>query len=457
MTTISTTCVESVLCATVNSVGVNTDVVDFVLGAVSINSLCTVHPRSVANYTSLITLQNVAPGTIMFVEDVNVPVIYNNCRWLGLDGRVFIDGCDRFTVFTWGDSTAGQLGNLTAVARSSPGTIAGTTTDWCSISSGTRHSTALKTDGSLWSWGYNGQGQVGDSTTITKSSPVQVAGGGSTWCFIGAKWNGQTALKTDGTLWLWGQNFCGTLGDNSVINRSSPVTTVGGGTTWCAVSSGFSQRISAAIKTDGTLWMWGYNTQGRLGDGTVIPRSSPVTTSGGGTTWCQVSAGGSHTVAVKTDGTAWTWGLNSSGQLGNDNVITTSSPGTTVGGGTTWCGIIASEAHTAALKTDGTLWTWGFNYNGQLGNGTVVNCSSPVTTLGGGAAWCAASVGRNHTAALKTDGTVWTWGRNDFGHLGDGTLINRSSPVTPTGGGANWCAVAAGAYHTAAIAQVRTN
>lgn len=453
MSNICDVCLEPKLSSAVNSVSVNTDVVDFVLGAVSINSLCAVHPRSVPSYTALISLQNVAPGTIMFVEDVNVPVIYNNCRWLGLDGRVFIDGCARFTVFTWGDNTAGQLGNLTTVARSSPGTIVGTATDWCSISSGAAHSTALKTDGSLWTWGCNTTGELGNLTTINSSSPTTIAGGGSTWCAIDSWQNGSAALKTDGTMWLWGQNFCGRLGDNSVINRSSPVTTVGGGTSWCAVNA--SQQRSAAIKTDGTLWMWGYNTQGRLGDGTAINRSSPVTTTGGGTTWCDVSAGTFHSVAVKTDGTAWTWGYNRCGRLGDLTVIARSSPGTTAGGGTTWCAVSAGDNHTTAIKTDGTMWSWG--YGGQLGAGTVVDRSSPVTNSGGGTTWCAVSAAKFHTAALKTDGTVWTWGGNGNATLGDGTVIARSSPGTTAGGGTNWCAVAAGNYHTAAIAQVRTN
>ena len=152
-----------------------------------------------------------------------------------------------------------------------------------------------------------------------------------------------------GQLYTWGSNINGMLGDNSAVNRSSPGTTAGGGTTWCQVS--INRAHTAAVKTDGTLWTWGSDYSGMLGRGTPASRSSPGTTAGGGTTWCQVSTGSIHTAALKTDGTLWTWGCNATGQLGDNTIASRSSPGTTAGGGTTWFQVSGGGAHTIALST----------------------------------------------------------------------------------------------------------
>jgi len=259
-----------------------------------------------------------------------------------------------------------------------------------------------------------------------------------------------SAVKTDGTLWTWGAGSNGRLGDNSTVSRSSPGTTAGGGTNWCQVSGG--PQHTAAVKTDGTLWTWGCNNAGQLGTNSTVSRSSPGTTAGGGTDWCQVSSGGSHTAAVKTDGTLWTWGCNDAGRLGDNSTVNRSSPVTTAGGGTTWCQVSAASLFTtAAVKTDGTLWTWGYNAQGRLGDNSITSRRSPGTTAGGGTTWCQVSSGSSHTAAVKTDGTLWTWGVNTSGELGDNSIVNRSSPGTTAGGGTTWCQVSGGGSHTAAI------
>ena len=353
------------------------------------------------------------------------------------------------TLYTWGFNSTGQLGDNSTVSRSSPGTTAGGGTTWCQTSLSGVHAAAIKTDGTLWTWGSNSVGQLGDNSTVDRSSPGTTAGGGTTWCQVSGS-SHTAAVKTDGTLWTWGFNTSGQLGDNSITCRSSPVTTAGGGTTWCQVSSGGLH--TAAIKSDGTLWTWGYNGSGRLGDNSLSTRSSPVTTAGGGTDWCQVSGGISHTAAVKTDGTLWTWGANFNGRLGDNSVASRRSPGTTAGGGTDWCQVSASSSNnTAAVKTDGTLWTWGVNTAGQLGNNSTVARSSPVTTAGGGTTWCQVSGGGSFSAAVKTDGTLWTWGCNGSGRLGDNSVVNRSSPGTTAGGGTTWRQAAAASCNMAAI------
>jgi alpha-tubulin suppressor-like RCC1 family protein len=188
------------------------------------------------------------------------------------------------------------------------------------------------------------------------------------------------------------------LGDNSQTDRSSPVQTVAGGTDWKQVSCG--SHHSAGIKDDGSLWLWGSNAQGQLGDNTTTRRSSPVQTVAGGT-WKLVSCGNYHTAAIKNDGTLWTWGNNVQGQLGTGSGSTVSSPVQTVAAGTDWKQVFCGpQNNTAAIKIDGTLWTWGSNSAGQLGDNSLSSSrSSPVQTVAYGSNWKQVSLGQAHAAA----------------------------------------------------------
>ena len=303
----------------------------------------------------------------------------------------------------------------------------------------------------LWTWGLNGDGQLGDNTIISRSTPVTTSAGGSNWKQVAGGNNHTAAIKTDGTLWTWGLNASGQLGVNNTNRGCTPVTTSTGGTNWKQVACG---RVhTAAVKTDGTLWTWGSNVGGQLGDNTAINRSTPVTTFAGGTNWKQVACGGYFTSAIKTDGTLWGWGESGNGQLG-DNAFTNlgkSTPVTTFAGGTNWKQVACGFRHTAAIKTDGTLWGWGTNYYGELGDNTAVNRSIPITTFAGGTNWKQVNCGQYHTAAIKTDGTLWTWGFNTSGQLGNNTTTDRSTPVTTFAGGTNWKQVACRFRHTVAI------
>ena len=200
-------------------------------------------------------------------------------------------------------------------------------------------------------------------------------------------------------LFLWGYNAQGQLGDNSIVYKSSPVQTIAGGTNWKQVSCGVTH--TAAIKTDGTLWLCGYNSYGQLGDNSIVNKSSPVQTIAGGTNWKSVACGGNHTAAIKTDGTLWLWGSNSYGQLGDNSIVNKSSPVQTIAGGTNWKSVAAGSVHTAAIKTDGTLWTCGYNGSGQLGDNSIVKKSSPVQTIAGGTNWKQVSCGDYHTTAIS--------------------------------------------------------
>ena len=346
-------------------------------------------------------------------------------------------------LYTWGLNTYGQLGVDTTTSSSSAALVSSGSDAvcWSFPSAGISSTAVVKKDGTLWTWGRNNNCQLGNGTSTDRSSPGTVAGGGTNWSKVSIGEFSTGAIKTDGTLWTWGNDAFGSLGSGVVTTRNSPATTSGGGTNWCQIS--MRTRNAAGIKTDGTLWTWGIGTCGVLGNGSVGGCNSPATTAGGGTNWCFVNVGSDHMVAVKTDGTLWTWGRNGYGQLGDGTTTNRCSPGTVAGGGTTWCTAAADFYFVGAIKTDGTLWTWGRNVSGQLGTGNTTSRSSPGTTTGGGTNWCSISAGSEFFAALKTDGTLWTWGCNAAGQLGDGTTTSRFSPDVTAAGGNQWLKISA--------------
>ena len=338
----------------------------------------------------------------------------------------------------WGSNDSGRLGDNTTTAKSSPIQTIAYGANWKQISSGDGHTAAVKTDGTLWCWGYNYHGQLGDNTTTSRSSPVQTVTFGTNWKQVACGQNHTAAVKTDGTLWSWGDNGLGQLGNNTTTKRSSPVQTVAFGTNWKLVACGTNHV--AAIKTDGTLWSWGRNLLGNLGDNTTNSRSSPVQTVTFATNWKQVSCNASNTTAIKNDGTLWSWGDNGSGQLGDNTTTKRSSPVQTVAFGTSWKQVSFGTAFNCAIKNDGTLWIWGGNSYGNIGDNTVTSRSSPVQTISFGTNWKQVASGGSGfvTAAVKTDGTLWCWGYNAKGQIGDNTITTRSSPVQTVIGGNNW-------------------
>jgi alpha-tubulin suppressor-like RCC1 family protein len=343
-------------------------------------------------------------------------------------------------LWLWGANDSGQLGTNDRVYKSSPTQI-GTETTWNNVSGGnlyttSTHAMATKTDGTLWTWGRNSQGQLGVGNLVYRSSPTQV-GLLTNWSKVSGGAIHSIAIKTDGTLWSWGCNNDGRLGDGvdgGGAYKSSPVQ-VGGVTTWSTVST--SEKFSAALRTDGTLWMWGGNGSGQLGKNNTTTSVNPTQISG---TWTAAIVGSNHTVAVSSNGTLWAWGNNGFGQLGNNNTTNLSNVNQ-VGSGTTWSKIGASQYATFAIKTDGTLWSWGRNYQGQLGLNDSVYRSSP-TQVGSGTTWSQVFGGINHVLAIKTDGTLWAWGNNGQGQLGRNAPGGNdvSSPVQ-VGTGTNWSKV----------------
>jgi alpha-tubulin suppressor-like RCC1 family protein len=352
-------------------------------------------------------------------------------------------------LWSWGHNGYGEVGDNTVVHKSSPVQTVSGGTNWKDVASGTYHSAAIKTDGTLWLWGYNHRGQLGDNSITNRSSPVQTVLTGSNWWKISMGLNFSSALKTNGTLWCWGDNTNGACGRNDRVHRSSPVQEILGGTTWIEVSAGLAVSVGG-LKSDGTIWLWGNNTYGQLGKNDVVHRSSPVQELTGSTNWKTLSVN-YHTVALKTDGTLWSWGINSSGTLGdNTNSIHRSSPVQEITGSTNWKKVHAGNSRTGAIKDDGTLWMWGANANGQLGDNTSISKSSPVQTICGGTNWKDVLGNSGCTVAIKTDGSLWLWGHNHVGQLGDGTsALHRSSPVQTLAGGTNWKKVDVGFVATA--------
>jgi alpha-tubulin suppressor-like RCC1 family protein len=402
------------------------------------------------------------------------------------------------SLWAFGLNNVGQLGDGTVVDKNSPVQI-GTLNTWVSASCGPSYTIAMKSDGTMWSWGDNGNNNLGIGTSSNRSSPVQI-GTLNTWVNISSGFGHVLALKNNGTLWAWGRGVSGQLGDNTSVGKISPIQ-VGTDTNWSKISGGADQ--SFAIRTTGTLWSWGDNSVGTVGDNTSVTRSSPVqigtrndwtniptgnkATGNGfavrsdGTMWSwgyglfhqlglyhpgseiarvdtqlkftNISAGGSHSMAVAANGTLWGWGgLNSSGQLGTNNTTTTTSSPVQIGTLNNWSQLFASWSGTMAIKTDGTLWGWGRNTTfGQLGDNTVVTRSSPVQ-IGTLNNWSTLAVGNTHTLALKTDGTIWSWGGNANGELGQNiaTSAHRSSPVQ-VGTETNWAWIGAGSNHSLAV------
>ncbi len=393
------------------------------------------------------------------------------------------------TVWAWGNNRFGQLGDGTNEDRYSPVQVSGLS-DVIAVACGYAHSIAIRGDGTVWTWGNDSHGQLGDGTEFkihvkTKalstaadaayirpedmrksvhSVPVRVMGIEDVVSVSGGR-EYTLSLKKDGTVWAWGDNYYGQLGNPGV--RKSPVPLqVQGIKDVTSITAGYD--FGGAIRNDGTAWTWGYNIRGQLGNGTKAHRSIPALA---GITprkdarvesdekkppvpfpsnIIAVAAGGYHSIALGSDGTVWTWGNNAAGQLGDGTTENSAKP-IPVKGITDAIAISGGYAHTLALKKDGTVWAWGHNSSGQLGDGTTTFRAVPVQVRGLSYVR-AISGGGYHSVALKQDGSVWAWGNNEYGQLGNGGIDDSHLPVQVKGI-RNAAAVAAGGHHTVAAGK----
>ncbi len=310
---------------------------------------------------------------------------------------------------------------------------------WKLISAKNHHTLAIKSDGTLWGWGNNEYGQLGDGSTINKNSPVQI-GNENKWIQIATGYNHSYGIKSDGTLWSWGNNYYGQLGDKSYIDKTSPVR-VGTDSNWIYISSGWHHGI--AVKSNGTIWGWGLNNYGQVGDGSVDNKNQP-TQVGSDNTWSLISCGNSHSIALKSNGSLWAWGLNSNGQIGDGTNVEKHIP-TQETSGSSWKKIITSSEHNLGIKSDNTLWAWGSNYSGQLGDGTKTSKLSPVQI--GLPEWKNIATGEEGSLGIKSDGTLWGWGSDQYGQIGDGSSVGKRNPVQ-VGVDNNWANIFSGSFHS---------
>lgn len=361
-------------------------------------------------------------------------------------------------IYTSGLGTSGQLGDGSAITKSSPVPIVGGFTDWIQVSAGGSNVLGIRANGTAWTWGINAYGRLGDGTTTSRSSPVSVAGGFTDWIQVSAGSSTSSTLlhslglRSNGTIWAWGANNSGKLGDGTNTNKSSPVSVIGGFTDWTQVSAGLFHSLG--LRSNGTAWAWGYNPDGRLGDNTTVSKSSPVSVIGGFTDWRQLSAGSYHSLGLRSNGTAWAWGANSSGVLGDNSISSRLSPVSVIGGFTDWTQVSAGAFHSLALRSNGTAWAWGNNSNGRLGDGTLTNRSSPVSVVGGFTDWMEVSAGSSHCSGIRANGTAWGWGYNGYGKIGDGSSSQKSSPSSVVGGFTDWIEISAGGNISAGIRTI---
>ena len=422
--------------------------------ALLIVSLALITDNRVLTVATLGDLPTTASaGSVYFVDSVGFPYIRRiNGTWVLLEnpqlGR---------NAYGWGSNFYGHLGDGTAVTRSSPVLVAGGFADWVQVTAGDAHTVGIRANGTAWAWGRNNYGQIGIGTYAGASrlSPVSVVGGFTDWVQVSANNNSTVAIRANGTAWGWGRNSPGNLGDNTSGGaRTSPVSVVGGFTDWIQVAAGAAHSVG--LRSNGTAWAWGANNNGQLGDNTTVSKLSPVSVVGGFTDWIQVSGGSTHTVALRSNGTAWSWGNGISGGLGDSTTVTKSSPVAVVGGFTDWIQVSGGTAHTVGIRANGTAWAWGSNANGRLGDGTLETSSksSPVSIVGGFTDWVQVSGASAGARGLRANGTAWGWGSNVGGQLGDnavGGTVSRSSPVSVLGGFTDWIQVSAGNNHTMAL------
>jgi alpha-tubulin suppressor-like RCC1 family protein len=345
--------------------------------------------------------------------------------------------------YTWGGlNENGELGlGFTQTAQPAPLHI-GADNDWTAVTLGGFTAAALKSNGTLWTWGYGDFGQIGDGQLLFRAAPTRV-GVDADWAIVSVGSGFVLAVKRDGTLWAWGQNF-GLLGIPGFNNATVP-TRVGTDHDWLTVSA---NGHSLALKTDGTLWAWGSNAEGELGDGTQQDRAVP-TRIGADSDWQVVSAAPGSSFAIKKDGSLWAWGRN--GGILGDGTMTARLAPVRIGTDNDWSVISGSGFVRLALKKDASLWGWGFDASVGLGaSGRNISAPMPLPS-GPSVTWLIAGAGSTHSLALSSDGSIWAAGENFYGQIGNGTSSDRDQGFSQISTDTNWKFVAGGTQVSAGI------
>lgn len=326
----------------------------------------------------------------------------------------------------WGYNAYGQLGDNSNTLRKLPVDVVGLT-GVKSISAGMGHTCAVLESEAAKCWGRNDFGQLGDNSVINRWKPVSVSGLSSGVASISAGQNHSCALTNAGAAKCWGSNGYGQLGDNSTTKRLVPVAVAGLSSGVAIISTGYSH--TCALTTTGGVKCWGENRFSQIGDNSTIQRNAPVDVFGLDSGVASIDVGQSHTCAVTTTGAVKCWGRNDYGQLGIESVAQSSVPVDTPGLSGGISKLAGGSTHTCALTTSGGVKCWGYNAQGQLGDNSTTQRLSPVDVVGLGSGVSSITAGDGNTCALLTSGTAKCWGYNGQGQLGDGTLVNRMVPV----------------------------
>ncbi|QVK16776.1 DUF5011 domain-containing protein [Mycoplasmatota bacterium] len=355
-------------------------------------------------------------------------------------------------IFTWGANSNGQLGDGTNTDKSIPteitsnfNLVVGETIT--KVSLGDYHSSAITSEGRIFTWGANSNGQLGDGTTISRNTPTEITiGVGETIKEVSLGSNHSSAITSEGKLYTWGWNNFGQLGDGTTANRYTPTEiTIGVGETITEVSLGCFH--SSAITSEGKIFTWGNNEYGQLGDGTTDDRYTPTEITSNfnlevGETITKVSLGYYHSSAITSEGRMFTWGRNNDSQLGDGTTTNKSNPTeitsnfNNLGDGETITKVSLGN-NSSAITSEGRIYTWGYNGYGQLGDGTTTSRNTPTEitskfNLGVGETIQELSLGCHHSSAITSEGKIFTWGRNNDSQLGDGTTTNKSTPTEIT-------------------------
>jgi hypothetical protein len=342
---------------------------------------------------------NALLNSAAFANDFAVTVLASNDPVAGIGDDVTALG--RAGELSWSGDGLSYQGAYEASLTEPIQDVAGTT--YRAI---TADQCAVRTNGSLWCWGLNTNGEVGTGDVVSPQwSPVQL-GSVLTWKQVTTGAGHACATRTDFTLWCWGNNLDGQIGNVAATNPQLTPIQVPGGAVWASVSADSS--TTCAIRTSGALYCWGGNTGGQVGNGGVVsPQPTPVLIAGGNV-WATVSADWGHTCAIRTNGTLWCWGGNNYGQVGIGSVVTPqSTPIQEITGATTWATVATGIAHTCATRTNGTLWCWGNNNQGEAGQGNLDSPNTSPIQVGTDTTWSVVSAGIYSTCATKTGGTLW--------------------------------------------------
>jgi len=395
-------------------------------------------------------------GKLYFVES-------EESVYFGYDGVSYVNLVDtvRNTIFSFGNDISIGDFDTNCVNKSTATQEATGDYTWTCYAAKGSNAAAIKSDGTLWTWGSGAFSSLGRSGCCI--SPGQELTSSTNWRTVNnsaLSGNFMNAIKNDGTLWSWGYNPAGNLITNSGISQCiTPVQEISSSENWISSSGG--DGVMIGLKADGTLWMGGSCGRGILGNNLATPTtSSPVQEFFSDTTWCYADVGAGSFVCqtahgIKTDGTLWSWGSGLGGKIGIGvcNSLCYSTPMQEMCSATNWKTVSAGNNQIASLKNDGSLWIWGNNGCGSLGQNNTTDSYLPIQEYTSSTDWCSALSGFYHVAVLKTDGTLWGWGSNSSCQLGDGTSFSRSSPVQEICFFTNWSTLAVFGSSTGGIRQ----